>query len=105
MTKLYEFPEQGELVIATVKNVKNFGAFVTLDEYEDKEGFIHIAEVATGWVKYIRDFVREGQKIVCKVLKVDESKVQCMPSSLIILGRNSLTTQVRVPLNSFIVKV
>jgi translation initiation factor 2 subunit 1 len=54
--------------------VKNFGAFVTLDEYNDKEGFIHVRDIATGWVKYIRDFIREGQKIVCKVLGVDSSK-------------------------------
>jgi translation initiation factor 2 subunit 1 len=69
-----EYPEIGDLVVSTVQNVKNFGAFVSLDEYGGKEGFIHITEVATGWVKYIRDYVREGQKIVCKVLAVDPSK-------------------------------
>jgi len=70
----YEWPDEGELVVCTVTNVKNFGAFVTLDEYENKEGFIHIAEVSSGWIKYIRDYVREGQKVVCKVLKVDPEK-------------------------------
>jgi translation initiation factor 2 subunit 1 len=35
---------------------------------------IHISEVASGWIKYIRDHVREGQKIVCKVLNVDKSR-------------------------------
>lgn len=74
MAGLPEFPEEAELVVCTVKNVKNFGAFVSLDEYGEKEGFIHIAEVATGWIKYIRDYVREGQKIVCRVLRVDPSK-------------------------------
>lgn len=74
MARGSEFPEESELVVCTVKNVKNFGAFVSLDEYEGKEGFIHIRDVATGWVKYIRDYVREGQKIVCKVLEVDSSK-------------------------------
>ncbi len=74
MAKLYDFPEEGELVMATVQNVKNYGAFVFMDEYDNKEGFIHIAEVATGWIKYIRDFVREGQKVVCKVMRVEESK-------------------------------
>ncbi len=54
--------------------VKNFGAFVGLEEYGGKEGFIHVAEVARGWIKYIRDYVREGQKVVCKVLKVDPDK-------------------------------
>ena len=66
-----EFPEEGELVVATVKQVKNFGVIVALDEYPGTEGFIHIAEVASGWVKYIRDHVREGQKVVCKVQGID----------------------------------
>jgi len=66
-----DFPEIGDLVVCSVQSVKNFGAFCTLDEYEGKEGFIHVRDVATGWVKYIRDHVREGQKIVCKVLHVD----------------------------------
>jgi len=70
----YDWPDEGDLVVCTVTNVKNFGAFVTLDEYEAKEGFIHIAEVSSGWIKYIRDYIREGQKVVSKVLKVDKEK-------------------------------
>lgn len=69
-----DFPEVGELVVCSVQKVKNFGAFVTLDEYSGREGFIHVRDVATGWVKYIRDHVREGQKIVCRVLGVDSEK-------------------------------
>lgn len=68
------WPEAGDLVVCTVKKVTDFGAFVELDEYGRKEGLIHISEVASGWVKYIRDYVREGQKIVCKVLYVDPGK-------------------------------
>jgi translation initiation factor 2 subunit 1 len=74
MSRARGFPEDGELVVCTVTNVKNFGAFVTLDEYNGKEGFVHVRDVTTGWVKYIRDFIREGQKVVCKVLGVDSSK-------------------------------
>lgn len=74
MSRAKGYPEEGELVVCSVKNVKNFGAFVSLDEYDDKEGFVHVRDVATGWVKYIRDHIREGQKIVCKVLGVDLSK-------------------------------
>ena len=71
-----ELPEEGELVIGTVTSIRNFGAFVTLDEYEKREAFIHLSEVATGWVKYIRDHIREGQKIVARVLRVDPAKNQ-----------------------------
>lgn len=69
-----KWPELNELVVCTVNNIVDFGAFVKLDEYEGKEGLIHISEVASGWIKYIRDHVREGQKIVCKVLHVDPGK-------------------------------
>ncbi len=69
-----EYPSEGELVVGTVVKVQNFGAFVTLDEFPKKEGFIHIAEIATGWVKRIRNHIKEKQKIVCKVIHVDEAK-------------------------------
>jgi translation initiation factor 2 subunit 1 len=68
------WPETGDLVVCTVEQVVDFGAFVSLDEYTNKRGLIHISEVASGWIKYIRDHVREGQKIVCKVLSVDRSR-------------------------------
>ena len=71
-----ELPEEGEHVVATVQSLRNFGAFVTLDEYGGKEAFIHLSEVATGWVKYIRDYVHEGQKIVARVIHVDTEKGQ-----------------------------
>ena len=68
------WPEQGELVVCSVQNVKDFVAFVTLDEYNNREGLIPISEIARGWIKYIRDHIREGQKVVCKVLNVDSQK-------------------------------
>src|SRR5579875_81245 len=64
----------GDLVVVTIKEVKNFGANVVLEEYPGVNGFIHISEVATGWVKHIKDYLREGQKTVCKVLNVDQSR-------------------------------
>ena len=74
MVKLNPFPEEGELVVGTVREVQNFGAFITLEEYKGKEGFCHIREVAPGWVKRIRDYVREQQRVVCKVMGVDAKK-------------------------------
>lgn len=69
-----EWPDEDELVMCTVKDVFDQGAYLTLDEYDDKEGMVHISEIASGWVKNIRRHVKEGQKTVCRVLKVDKGK-------------------------------
>ena len=69
-----EYPDEGELIVGTVIKVQNFGAFVSLDEYPSREGFIHIAEIATGWVKRIRNHIKEKQKVVCKVMNIDKTK-------------------------------
>lgn len=69
-----EWPEKDELVMCTVKKVFDQGAFLTLDEYDDKEGMVHISEITSGWVKNIRRHVREGQKTICRVLDVDSKK-------------------------------
>lgn len=69
-----DFPERGELVICTIMKAKGFGAFAKLEEYPGREGFIHIKEVASGWIKNIRDHVKENQRVVCKVMEVDPSK-------------------------------
>ena len=65
----------GDLVIATVVRITDYGAYVEMDEY-GKEGLLHISEISSSWVRNIRDFVREGQKIVLKVLRVNAEKRQ-----------------------------
>jgi len=67
------FPEDEELVLCTVTAVQNNSVFVKLDEYE-KTGMIHISEIAPGRIRNIREFVEEGKKIVCKVLRVDKER-------------------------------
>jgi translation initiation factor 2 subunit 1 len=67
-------PELGELVVATVIRIVPYGAYITLDEYNNVEGLLHISEVSSGWVRNIREHVREGQKTVLKVLRTDAEK-------------------------------
>jgi translation initiation factor 2 subunit 1 len=68
-----EWPEVGDLVIATVETVTDYGAYAKLDEY-NKRGLLHVSEISSSWIRNIRDFVREGQKVVLKVLRVDTEK-------------------------------
>ena len=69
MSNITNTPKEGELVVVTVTTVKQNGCYVKLDEFEGVEGFIFIGEIASGWVKNIRVFVREGQRLICKVMR------------------------------------
>ena len=68
-----EYPEVGDLVIATIETVVTYGVYANLDEY-NKRGLLHISEISSSWIRNIRDFVREGQKVVLKVLRVSLEK-------------------------------
>ena len=65
-----DWPSEGELLVCTIKNVRENGAYLSLDTYPGKEGFVFIGEIATGWVRNIRTHVREGQRVVAKVIGV-----------------------------------
>ncbi len=67
-------PEEGEVVICTVKRITPHAAFVELDEY-GKEAMLHISEISSKWVKRIRDFVNVGSKIVCKVISTRNNMI------------------------------
>ncbi len=67
------FPEDGELVLCTVTKIYPNSVFANLDEYS-RSGMIDISEVAAGRIRNIRDFVKEGKVIVCKVLRINEQK-------------------------------
>ncbi len=71
-----EWPEIGELVVATVRRVESYGAYVSLDEYTEREGLLHISEISSRWVRNIRNHVRPGQKVVLQVLRTDPGKGQ-----------------------------
>ena len=68
-----QWPEVGDLVIATIEKVTTYGAYAKLDEY-NKQGLLHVSEISSSWIRNIRDFVREGQKAVLKVIRVDLEK-------------------------------
>ena len=69
-------PEAGELVVGTVEEVYDYGAYLSLDEYGGIRAFLPWSEVATRMVRNIRQVVREGQKVVVKVIRVYKKRGQ-----------------------------
>jgi S1 RNA binding domain protein len=60
----------GTILDGTIINITNFGAFV---DVEGKTGLVHISEVADTFVKDIKDFLKEQDKVKVKVLSVDDN--------------------------------
>ena len=73
-SEMQELPEQGEIVLATITKLMDHGAYVTLDEFDDIQGFLHISEIAPGWIRAVNRFVREGDKKVLLVKKVNQQR-------------------------------
>ena len=75
-TETQELPEVGEIVIATIKKTGQHGAYVSLDEYDDIQGFLHISEIAPGWVRKVTKYVKEGDKKVLLVKKIQANRAE-----------------------------
>ena len=73
-TEVQELPEQGEIVVATVTKIMDHGAYVTLDEYNGIQGFLHVSEIAPGWIRSVGRYVKEGEKKVLLVKRVNPER-------------------------------
>ncbi len=62
--------EVGSVIEGVVTGITNFGAFVELPG--GKVGLVHISEVADVYVRDVKDFLKEQDRVKVKVLSVDE---------------------------------
>lgn len=62
-------PEIGTIYDGKVVRIVDFGAFVNF--IGDKDGLVHISEMADHRVAQVTDIVQEGQKVKVKVLEID----------------------------------
>ncbi len=62
--------EIGAVLEGKVTGLTAFGAFVSLPD--GKSGMVHISEVSNGFVKDIKDFLKEGQDVKVKVVGISE---------------------------------
>lgn len=65
-------PKRYDLVVCRVTKIDSHSASCEVIEYK-ANGLIYAAEVAKRWVRDIREFLKEGQYIVCRVLDVDRN--------------------------------
>ncbi len=68
-----ELPASGEVVLVKINKIMPHGAYCSLIEY-NVDAYLPISEVASGWIKNIHEFIKEGQREVAKVVFIDPSK-------------------------------
>ena len=68
------FPKESEIIVCTVTNIQYNSVFAKLDEYKNLQGMIHISEISPGRIRNLRDYVKEGKVIVCKILKINKER-------------------------------
>ncbi|RME79969.1 MAG: S1 RNA-binding domain-containing protein [Methanobacteriota archaeon] len=66
--------KKGDIVVVNITRVMRYGAISTIEGHSDIEGFMHISEISSKWIKNIGDYVRKGQRLVAKVLDYDDKK-------------------------------
>ena len=80
--------EPGTIIEGKVSGITQFGAFVTMEN--NKTGLVHISEVATEYVKDIKDHLKEGDAVKAKILSVDSAgKISLSIKQAILDERNA----------------
>lgn len=62
--------EEGKVIEGVVASITSFGAFIQLPE--GKTGLVHISEIADTYVKDIKNYINEKDKVKVKVLAVEK---------------------------------
>jgi ribosomal protein S1 len=69
--KLLSTLEVGQTLPATITSIQAYGAFADIGGVD---GLIHVSDLAWERVKHPADVVKEGQQVMVKVLKIDQSQ-------------------------------
>lgn len=69
-----EFPEIEDTVIVKVVKIAEMGAYVTLSEYDNKEGMILLSELSRRRIRSVNKLIRVGRSECVIVIRVDQDK-------------------------------
>lgn len=65
--------EEGQIIVGTVKNLTDYGAFVDLGGVD---GLLHITDIAWKRVKHPGEMLKVGEEVKVKVLRFDAEKMR-----------------------------
>eukprot|EP00811_Abedinium_folium_P000223 NODE_10202_length_1369_cov_6.494364.p1 GENE.NODE_10202_length_1369_cov_6.494364~~NODE_10202_length_1369_cov_6.494364.p1 ORF type:complete len:368 (-),score=115.65 NODE_10202_length_1369_cov_6.494364:266-1297(-) len=69
-----EFPELEDRVVVQVKRIVDMGAYVSLLEYNGREGMLLLSELSKRRIRSVAKLLKVGRTEICMVLRVDEDK-------------------------------
>ncbi len=61
--------EVGKIYMGTVQRIMDFGAFVQI--FPGTDGLLHVSQIAEERVREVRDYLKEGDEVMVKVIEVD----------------------------------
>ena len=64
----------GQVVQGIITGIQPYGAFVKIDD--ETSGLIHISEISNSYVSNVQSFVKQGEKIVVKIIDIDRKNSQ-----------------------------
>lgn len=64
--------EVNQLVIGTVTQLANFGAFARIED--GIEGLVHVSELSEARVEHPRQLVHEGQELILRIIRIDPQR-------------------------------
>lgn len=64
----------GAIYVCKAKKLLQHGVIISVGD--NQEGFIHISELSKRWVRDVKDIVKEGDQIVCKLIKQDQQTAE-----------------------------
>ncbi len=64
----------GQVVQGVITGIMPYGAFVKIDNYTD--GLIHISEISDSFVNDVSLFLKQGEKVVVKIIDVNRESGQ-----------------------------
>lgn len=65
--------EVGSIIEGVVTGITNFGAFIELPG--GQTGLVHISEVADAYVRDVKDYLKDRDRVMVKVIAIDKGKI------------------------------